>query len=85
MCVYTRIQGRPDPRRIDACVHNNVVWEQRYDVKSKNEMLKPRLMWIITQSGIRVTSYFSQGRRKLSGRYGGRHTNPERWWAAPYQ
>jgi len=33
---------------------------------------------ISTRSGL-------QGRRKLSGRYGGRHTNPERWWAAPYQ
>ena len=38
-----------------------------------------------TRSHLADECTYCQGRRKLSGRYGGRHTNPERWWAAPYQ
>ena len=58
---------------------NGSTYHQTFSPSARQTIL------VFVAPNIMPTFRRGQGRRKLSGRYGGRHTNPERWWAAPYQ
>ena len=78
--IWTRLTNPMDAESLQKDLDSLSTWSAQWQLKFNPE--KCKLMHIGHKQDIKYTirqdNIDWQGRRKLSGKYGGRHTNPER-------